>query len=193
VPRLYPTPILEQNPDSDRDELSYVDRNRTGIQFWDALRIRIHLRIGPDLHRPEDRRKQVRAILDTGAPLTLFPSQVWSTFPRSQIEYVDFPPGISSRLLSAGGMRCPFRLGWIWLGVEDDERPIGRLPAQRVLAQFAEDGGRLKSNVLIGLSHSILTGRRLVRETTLEVDEPNPADPRRLRRTFGQVWRLTEI
>ena len=91
------------------------------------------------------------------------------------------------------GIRCPFRLGWIWVGVEDKEWTISSLPAQRVLAQFAEDGGRMKSNVLVGLSHSVLTGRRLVRETTLEADESDPAELNRRRRTFGQVWRLTAV
>jgi len=192
--RLYPIPIREERPGSDREELAYVDRDRPGIQFWDALRIRILLRIGPDSRKPGiDRRKQVQAILDTGAPLTLFPYQVWLGFSASVIEYVDFPPGVSSRSITVGGTRCPFRLGWIWLGVEDNERPVGRLPAQRVLAQFALDGGRMKSNVLVGLSHSVLTGRRLVRETTLEANELDPAEPIRRRRTFGQTWRLSAI
>jgi len=192
VPRLYPEP-LESPLASFRDQLAYVDPSRTGIQFWDAIRIRIKLLVGPDFRSDRSERKVVEAVLDTGALLTLFPFHAWTTIPRSLIEYVEFPPGVQSRSLSVGGTRCPFRLGWIWLGVRDDERPVGRLPTQRVLAQFAQDGGQIKSNALVGLSHSVLTGRRLVRETTLEPDEPDPADSTRRRRTFGQVWRLTSI
>ena len=194
MPRLYPVPIQDDPSRIVRQELSYLDPDRSGIQFCDAIRIRINLSIGPDPRRSiVTRKKVIKAILDTGAPLTVFPFIVWSSFPASIIDYVDFPPGTSPRSLSVGGTRCPFRLGWIWLGVEDDERPVGRLPSQRVLAQFAQDGGRMKSNVLVGLSHSVLTGRRLVRETTLEAHEPDPAEPNRQRRTFGQTWRLTAI
>ena len=193
MPRLYPLPLPNSRDNRGRQQFSYVDPTRSGVQFWDAIRIRIDLVIGPDSPQLRGRnRRVVRAIFDTGSPLTLFPVQVWSTF-TNLIEFIDCPPGVSPRLLSVGGIKCKFRLGWIWLGVQDDERPVGRLPAQRVLAQFADDGGRLRRNVLVGLSHSVLTGRRLIRETTLEVDEPDPAILSQRRLTFGQVWRLNAV
>jgi hypothetical protein len=175
----------------DRRRRGYLEPQRSGIQFWEALRLRIGLLIGPD--RIGSRRQEVDAILDTGAPLTLFASEVWSSFPPNLIEFLDVPPDYPPRTLSAGGIRCSYRLGWIWLGVIDNERPAATLPARRILAQFADDSGRLRRNALVGLSESVLTGRRLIRDTTLEVDEPDPIIPHRRRPTFGQVWRLMEV
>jgi hypothetical protein len=175
----------------DRRRRGYLDPQRSGIQFWEALRLRIGLLIGPD--RIGSRRQEVEAILDTGAPLTLFASAVWSSFPPGLIEFLDTPPDYPQPTLSAGGVRCPYRLGWIWLGVIDNERPAATLPARRVLAQFADDRGRLRRHALVGLSESVLTGRLLSRDVTLEVDEPDPILPDRRRPTFGQVWRLVEL
>ena len=194
MPRLYLEPIPGSRDEPTRVSFAFVDPGRSGIQFWDALRLTTILRIGHDGPRgSRDTRRRVQAIVDTGAPLTVFPDQVWSDFPPSVIRFLDVPPGGSPQTMLVSGIRCPFRLGWIWVGVEDKEWTISSLPAQRVLAQFAEDGGRMKSNVLVGLSHSVLTGRRLVRETTLEADESDPAELNRRRRTFGQVWRLTAV
>jgi hypothetical protein len=123
----------------------------------------------------------------------LFPSELWSKFSPNLIQFLDNPPDHPPRTLSVGGLRCPYRLGWIWLGVVDDERPASWTEARRVLAQFAEDGGRLRRTALVELSESVLTGRRLSRDTTLEADEPDPILPTRRRPTFGQVWRLTMV
>lgn len=188
LPRLYVERIVGVD---ERGARAYLDPRRSGIQFWDALRLTTHLLIGPEPRRERDPRQLVWAIVDTGAPLTLFPERVWARLAPSFIEFVSSPPESVPPPLSVAGTRCPYRLGWIWLGVRDIEQPFARLPAQRVLAQFAEDNGRLRQNVLVGLAHSVLAGRRLVRETTLEIDEPEPADPARRRPTFGQVWRLT--
>ncbi len=190
MPRLYPEPIPTNVEHADPNTFGFIDPSRSGVQIWDAIRIRIDLVVGRRVPNLSNKATVVRAILDTGAPLTLFPETVWTRFPQAQIEF-----GQSARPIrfSVAGIVCAFRLGWIWLGVQDDERPVGRLPPQKVLAQFAEDGGRLRSQALVGLSHSVLTGRRLVRETTLEPDEHEPADAARRRRTFGQIWRLTAI
>lgn len=191
MPKLYPEAVPGSREDPGRWRHAYIDPTRTGVQFWNAIRLRMTLSIGPDPGGRGPRRLRIPAILDTGALLTVFAQEVWSVFPPTLIQFLAPAPASHSVPLSVAGHQCPVRLGWIWLGVEDDERPVGRLPAQRVLAQFAEDGGRLKRHVLVGLSHSVLEGRRLVRDTTLEVDEPEPADPGRRRPTFGQVWRLT--
>lgn len=194
MPRLYVEPIPGSRDEPTRAAFAFVDPGRSGIQFWDALRLITILRIGPDAPRgSRDMRRRVQAIVDTGAPLTIFPDQVWSDFPPSVIRFLDAPANGLPQTMVVSGVRCTFRLGWIWLGVEDAEMPVSSLPAQRVLAQFALDGGRMKSNVLVGLSHSVLTGRRLVRETTLEANELDPAEPIRRRRTFGQTWRLSAI
>jgi hypothetical protein len=192
VPRLYVERIQGMDDDN-RAARAYIDPGRSGVQFWDALRVTTRLLVGPDQMPHRDRRQTVWAIIDTGAPLTLFPEQVWTQFPRSMIEFLSVPADTASVSLSVAGGRCPYRLGWIWLGVIDNERPAAWLPARRVLAQFAADDGRLRRNALVGLSESVLTGRRLIRETTLEVDEPDPVLPDRRRPTFGQVWRLMDL
>jgi hypothetical protein len=192
VPRLYPAAVTGSQDDPGRWRHAYVDPTRSGVRFWVPLRLQIHLRIGPDPRRGQpDRRKGQSAIVDTGAYLTVFAQNVWSGFDAGLIQFLDPAPQTTPIPISVAGHRCPVRLGWIWLGVEDRERPVGRLPARRVLAQFAEDGGRLKRTVLVGLWESVLTGRRLVGEPTLEPDEPDPLAPARRRPTFGQVWRLT--
>jgi hypothetical protein len=194
VPRLYPIPHEGSAQEPGRWRHSYLDPSRTGTQFWDALRLQIELVVGPEpkAGRP-DRRARVSAILDTGAYLTVFSQNIWSRFERHLIQFLAPAPQNPGVPLSVAGHRYPVRLGWIWLGVQDDEKPVGRLPAQRVLAQFAEDGGRLRQNVLVGLSESVLTGRSLSRDVTLEVDEPDPILPNVRRPTFGQVWRLMEL
>lgn len=190
--RVYPVAVPGSRDEPERWNYAYVDPTRSGIQFWDAVRLRVRLRIGPDPRAGQrERRKTLSAIVDTGALLTVFSQNVWSAFDPPLIQFLDPAPRTQAVPLSVAGHRCPVRLGWIWLGVEDDEQPVGRLPAQRCLAQFAEDGGRLKRTALVGLSDSVLTGRELRRQTTLEADEPDPAAPTRRRPTFGQVWRLT--
>ncbi len=190
MPRLYPELITTQSVAGVARPFAFVESPSGRVRFWDAIRIRMNLVIcsGPGLG---EGRPVLPAILDTGSPLTVFGDTIWPTFPPGTIEFVEAAPGAMPLQFAVAGARCPFRLAHISLGVQDDERPIGRLGAQRVLAQFAEDNGRLRTNVLVGVSHSVLAGRRLVREMTLEADEPEPADPVRRRRTFGQIWRLS--
>jgi hypothetical protein len=124
VPRLY----VERIPgmgDENRAARAYLDPQRSGVQFWDALRLTTSLVVGPDPRQRRDDRRTVWAMIDTGAPLTLFPEHVWTQFRPTLIEFVSVPPGTIPPPLSAAGVRCPYRLGWIWLGVRAEMYPRG--------------------------------------------------------------------
>ena len=124
MPRLYPVPALGSRDEPGRWRHAYVDPTRSGVQFWNAIRLQIQLKIGPDPRRGQrDRRDFVTAFVDTGAYLTVFSQDIWSEFTPSLIRFLDPAPQSISVPLSVAGHRCPVRLGWIWLGWKIWQRP----------------------------------------------------------------------
>src|SRR5260221_7962376 len=110
--------------------LTYLDENGI-VQSIPWLRLRLNAVIGRDSlatafgsrYDPmSDDRPTFTAILDTGAPLTVFPRPVWEQF-ESQItrlswnpdEMAGRPPGSRIATASVGGVAFPFFLGQVWV------------------------------------------------------------------------------
>jgi hypothetical protein len=132
------------------------------------LRLLMSVSFGKDPPvRTPDERKQYRAILDTGAPLTVIPKRIWQDFPSeiTRLQVVSGPRLVAS----VGGRQFPFFFGRVWMSGFD---PFGhRLPAVPVLAQFREDEIPLtepQAPILLGLWGGILDGRSLRRWPTAE-------------------------
>jgi hypothetical protein len=113
-------------------------------------------------------RLQRECVIDTGAALSVFSEQEWRQF-EDEIEWLTTPPGGPrtgwwSTLRGMTGDPVPCRLGRVAVTPIDlDGR---RLAPTAVVAQFAEDGDRIR-RILMGLGHGILEGRRLVVEPDL--------------------------
>jgi hypothetical protein len=106
--------------------------------------------------------RRFSAVLDTGAPISVFPKATWRNF-ASEIKRV---PLVEERVLSsaAGGRRFNYILGRVWVGAVDLwDRQLPPIP---VLAQFREDDipeGEPQPPTLLGLWGGILEGRTLTR------------------------------
>jgi len=152
------------------------------------LRLQVNVLIGRDPTRGSpDERKPRRAILDTGAPLTVFPKHRWQSFAD---EIVRLPlVGDQNPIGRAGGRQFSYFLGRVWVGAVDPfER---RLPAVPVLAQFREDdipAGEPLPPILLGLWGGILEGRTLTRWPTVERYDPDMPTLE----SFGQWWHLSD-
>jgi hypothetical protein len=169
----------------------------------DLLRLRLRARIligrDPD-NAPDDRRQSLDGIVDTGAPLTVFPRHVWddrlsrfsSHITRLQFdpdEMAQRPPDQRTPTSVVAGRRFPYFLGRVHLGAFDLEGR--RMPAVPVLAMFREDvvpRGEPPPPILLGLGSGILDGRRLVRDPVFEPDESEEPG----HETYGQRWWLTD-
>jgi hypothetical protein len=152
------------------------------------LRLHLDVLVGRDPTRnsPDERRPR-RTILDTGAPLTIFPKDLWQSF-ADEIVRLPFV-GEQGQIGRAGGRQFSYFLGRVWVGVTD---PFDRrLPAVPVLAQFREDAipaGEPLPPILLGLWGGILEGRQLTRWPTAErYDSDMPT-----LESFGQWWHLSE-
>jgi hypothetical protein len=139
------------------------DKSQTPIVL-PFLRLFVLLRIGRRTRHLAD------GIIDTGAPLTVFPRLTWKHFARD-IEWLTLPPErLSSswvanlRGRTGGESRC--RIGLVALEAFDVESGCRFLPATSILAQFEEDE-TIDNRIILGLHGGILEGRRLIVEPDL--------------------------
>lgn len=128
------------------------------------LRLNTMLRVGLQA------RQAVESIIDTGAPLTVFPRKVWQRI-ASEIEWLPLPAAQAAvswltNLTGRTGGRSRCRIGRVWVEACDLGRPQRFLPAVRVLAQF-EEKEFPDERVITGLYGGILEGRWLVLESNL--------------------------
>jgi hypothetical protein len=172
-------------------------REKNPIQFFDGdgkvrellhLRLRVSIFIGK-LNQPNapESSERVPAILDTGAPISIFPKRTWQLF-APDIQRITL---VDARALTgaAGGRHYGYFLGRVWVGAVDlSER---RLPAVSVLAHFREDDipeNEPQPPTLLGLWGGILEGRSLTRwPATDRFDADIPT-----LESYGQWWRLTD-
>jgi hypothetical protein len=119
------------------------------------------------------------AILDTGAPLTTFPFEVWNDF-RDHIRWLDQPPredvdeggNPMPWQISVGGGTWDYRLGRLRLGLTDGGR--GLIPAEMTTRLFLvppPPGPRPPRQAVLGL-RSPLLDRRQLRHTGTISDSP---------------------
>ncbi len=129
------------------------------------LRLFTILRVGLQSRQVE------QSIIDTCAPLTVFPRKAWRRF-ASEIEWLALPAARATeswltnlRGRTGGRSRC--RIGRVWVEAFDLERPQRFLPGVRILAQF-EEKELPDERVITGLYGGILEGRRLIVEPDLQ-------------------------
>jgi hypothetical protein len=178
--------IRTENVAREHQLISYRDE-RGRERTVPLLRLRLAIHIGKDSDGPPVGRRARKAILDTGAPLSIFPKQRWQSF-ASEIVRLPFV-GERAPVGRVGGRQFSYFLGRVWINCTD---PFERhLPAVPVLAQFREDdipAGERLPPILLGLSGGILEGRTLTRWPTVERYDPDlPA-----LESFGQWWHLSE-
>jgi hypothetical protein len=123
-----------------------------------SLRLFCQLVVGRD-------RKAHQAVVDTGAPTTVFPFLVWQRF-QADIRWLPFLDGASTKPASLAGRSFRYRLGSVPVRLLGrDEEPT--LPPVDVVAQFEqldplnETPLELK-HTLVGLQLGSLEGRYLV-------------------------------
>jgi hypothetical protein len=105
------------------------------------------------------------SIIDSGAPLTVFPLQVWQPFSR-EIEWLRPAADRGSaswitHLQGRTGGHSACHVGRIFVEALDMERPPRVLRAVPVIAQF-ERYHHQDDRVIIGLHASILQSRRMI-------------------------------
>jgi hypothetical protein len=128
------------------------------------LRLMTMLRVG------HQTRQVAESIIDTAAPLTVFPRKTWQQF-AAEIEWLSLPAAQAkgswlTNLRGRTGGRSQCRIGRVWVEAFDLERPQRFLPGVRIIAQF-EEKEFPDERVITGLHGGILTGRRLVLEPDL--------------------------
>lgn len=124
-----------------------------------------------------DRAALRQGLVDTGSSLSVIPERTWShpEFPREQVRWLNGPPeGLPPLLILGGTYR--YRLGVVSLQPAQDDLKSFLSPTDTI-AQFTDDGGRL-TNIVLGLRHGILDGRRLALGSPAVLEDP----PRRRRR-----------
>lgn len=124
---------------------------------------------------PDGRRVAfMKCIVDTGAPLTIVPQDIWQHLRPGVVTPLAFDPSmpVHHRVLSIAGGTYPYTLGELTVPLVD--RSGGSMPV-RVLAELVQDAGALDIPILLGLRGGLFDGRRVVAE-------PDPAAP------FGQSW-----
>ncbi|HKB03328.1 MAG TPA: hypothetical protein VKD90_13980, partial [Gemmataceae bacterium] len=112
--------------------------------------------------------RAIRAWVDTGAPITVFPELVWRAF-QSDVTLFQRPRGAPVRNVHIAGQTHPYRLGRVSMGVLDpdvvaDDRldpTLASLAPRPVVAQFLFDRGTYTDLPLIGLWGSVTDGRHL--------------------------------
>ncbi|MCI0699495.1 MAG: hypothetical protein L0241_00220 [Planctomycetia bacterium] len=116
-------------------------------------------------------------VLDTGAPLTIFPFQVWQPF-ADAIQWLNQPPaGSGGRSVTILGGTFPYRLGRLRFGAVDLDG--NWLPAVSSNAWFLEDTPTAPRQAVLGLRTRLFEKRQL---RCAEVPED----------VFGQVWWLED-
>jgi hypothetical protein len=134
---------------------------RTELPF---LRVFAMIRVGRTAREVAD------CVIDTGAPLTVFPRVQWKKF-ANDIEWLSVGPGRSPSSWvtnlwgrTGGSSRC--KVGRVDVEAFELERGLRSLPPVSVLAQFEEEDSA-DDRILTGLFGGILEGRRLVLEPDL--------------------------
>jgi hypothetical protein len=104
------------------------------------------------------------AVIDTGAPISVFPENQWRAFQTSVrwLTKLNDPtiPGWCREFSGAAGGVISCRLGILTVeiyGAKLKEK-IGPI---EIAAMFAHDDGAMKADILFGLGGGTLTGRRL--------------------------------
>lgn len=125
------------------------------------LRLFVLLRIGCQARRIVD------GIIDTGAPLTVFPRLTWKRFAKD-IEWLALPPEKFARswltnLRGRTGGRSACRIGRVFVEAFDVEGGLRFLPGGVILAQF-EEIETTEDRIILGLHGGILENRRLIVE-----------------------------
>lgn len=116
------------------------------------------------------------AVLDTGAPLTIFPFAVWQPF-ASAVQWLTQPPQPAQTRVTILGGRFAFRLGRVRFGAADEDG--NWLPAASSTALLLDHDPAAPKQAVLGLRTRLFDGRQL---RCTEV----PAA------AFGQVWALDD-
>jgi hypothetical protein len=150
--RLY----LRQSPRTAPATVYDAQGNAIVLPF---LRVFTFLRVGTRTRHVLD------SLIDTGAPLTVFPWLAWQPFSR-EIEWLtpSAPQGSTSwttQLQGRTGGQGACRVGRLFVEAIDLEQPPRILRAVPVIAQF-ETFYHRDDRVIVGLHASILQNRRLI-------------------------------
>jgi hypothetical protein len=98
------------------------------------------------------------AIVDTGAPLTLFPFSVWRHF-QDVIRWLNQPPAPVPQRVAILGSRFAYRLGRVRIGAFD--RDANWLPAVWTNALFLDDDPSAPKRVVLGLKTRLFDQRQI--------------------------------
>src|SRR5262245_60832518 len=104
------------------------------------------------------------AVIDTGAPISVFPENQWHRFKKDVrwLTKLNDPsvPSWCRQFSGAAGGVIPCRLGTLKLEIYGAtfQNKIGPV---EIVAMFAHDQGNMKDDILFGLGGGTLTGRRL--------------------------------
>jgi hypothetical protein len=154
--------LITQSLRTQAEEVVDSQGARTMIPF---LRVFGLLRIGSRARYIHD------CVIDTGAPLTLFPWLHWQHF-ASDVEWLSpvttQPSSWLTNVSGRTGGSCPCRVGRVEVTALDVQRPVVEMGPVSVIAQF-EQVPRSDDRILIGLHASILQRRRL----DIDPDEPS--------------------
>lgn len=102
------------------------------------------------------------AVVDTGAPLSLFPYPVWKPFGSAVTWLEQSPPAVGARRVTVLGGRWAYRFGRVRVGVIDTDRRW--LPAARLNAWFLDDAPGAPRQAILGLRCHLFDRRRLRQE-----------------------------
>lgn len=109
----------------------------------------------------------LRSVLDTGAPLSVFPFPAWSRFP-DYVRWLDQPPAPVSRRLTILGGTFPYRLGRVKVGAVDRDRRW--LPVVTLTGLFLDNVPGGPGDPVLGLRSRLLDGRQLRHEPAPDAD-----------------------
>jgi hypothetical protein len=148
--RLY----VLQSPRTPAEEVVDAQGARILLPF---LRTFSYLRIeGPTRYVHE-------CVIDTGAPLTVFPHAHWQQF-AADVEWLTVsgnqPRSWLTNLRGKTGGSCPCRVGRVLVTAFDLEHPRQELAPVQVIAQF-ELRASSDDRIIVGLHASILQGRKV--------------------------------
>ena len=154
-----------------------------------SLRLMARVLVGADPVTPDDPRRAVYALLDTGSPFNVVERSLWDLWDRRGLVERLRPVGTLPTLAIGGARTVPYHLGRIWLGVSDEATRV-RLPAVGVLFQLLDRTAALPHPVILGMHDGVLDGRWLRRV---------PSPPRRSPHEgydagsyYGQEWFLQD-
>lgn len=152
------------------------------VRYLPWYRLMVRLFVEPAAGEVAENELAFDVIVDTGAPLTTFPFEMWDRF-RDHIRWLDQPPredaDDTDELLpwqvSVGGGTWGFRLGRVRLGLTDGESRV--IPAVVTTCMFLEPappgpGPRPPRQAVLGLRTPLLD-RRQLRHTGTTADLPD--------------------